>query len=309
MKVLLAPTENLVRRNKAAITADVAAGATTVLVPQTVDFDIDYAVLGEEGSDTAEIVQVMSGDGINTLTISATINKHYADEPITGFRYNQRKFYGSLLATGPFVELTGDGSPVDINVSDKQGTLLEYAGGEGYIYFKATYYDQTSSEESNIADANAVLANEAARYCSIYAIRKQGGLTNNPYITDGFIETYRKRAENEVNSYLNARYILPLINSTGVLEIPWMVENVTVLLAAGYMDYQQLGAEGDGKKWLGEARSILKQLQTPAGQQLLGSDNAEMQTKNLSNGVISNETESGGDDCGDEPYFSRQQIF
>jgi hypothetical protein len=125
------------------------------------------------------------------------------------------------------------------------------------------------------------------RYCSLYAIKTQAGLTNNPYITDGLVEVYRKRAENEVDSYLNARYVLPLLNSTGVAEIPFLVENCTTLLAAGYMDYKEFGKDGEGVKWLGEARSILKKLQTPGGQQLLGADKMEMQTKTLSSSVMS----------------------
>lgn len=305
MKVLLAPTEDFIKRARAAITADAEAGSTMLQVPDTALFLVEFAVLGIEGSDNAEMVSIASGDGENTLTISALRNKHLADEPLTAYRYDKRKFYGSTTINGSYVELSSYGSPVDIGVNNPQGTLLEYTGSEGYAYFKATYFNSFEVVESSIADANAVSGDESTRYCSIYAIRKQTGLTNNPYITDGLLEVYRKRAENEVDSYLNARYILPLTNSQGILEIPWMVENVTVLLAAGYIDYQEMGQEGPGVKWLGEARSILKKLQTPGGQQLLGFDKMEMATKTLSNGIQSSPDDS---DC-EGPVFRMGQQF
>jgi hypothetical protein len=184
---------------------------------------------------------------------------------------------------------------------------LEYVGGEGYLFFKATYFNSTTSEESNITDANAVLADESTRYCSIYAIKKQAGLTNNPYITDGFIENLRKRAENEVNSYLYERYILPLINSTSVPEIPFMVENVTTLLAAGYADYQEFGKDGEGVKWLAEARAVLKKLQTGA-QRLIASDMTEFQQKDLTQGVNSFPS-SVDNDNGPTQQFTMDQNF
>ena len=307
MKLLSAPTEAFIKYEKAQLSAASAPGNSAILsLTNVAGFAVgDYVAVGLEGSQAAELCQI-TGVTNETITVDTLKLAHFQDDPVVKFRYNKRKFYGSILAAGPFVELTGYGSPVTIMVDDPQGTLLEYTGGEGYLYFKATYYNSATSEESNTADANTVLADESKRYCSIYAIRKQGGLTNNPFLTDGFIETYRKRAENEVNSYLNARYILPLINSSGVNEIPFMVENMTVLLAAGYMDYQQMGADGEGKKWLGEARAVLKALQTPGGQQLLGSDNAEMQTKTQSNGVQSNETDGS---CDEGPVFSMDQTF
>lgn len=310
MKVLLAPTEDFIKSVRTQLSAGVSAGSSAVVpVSNVAGLAVnDYVVVGLEGSQQAELCQITAISG-ESITVDLLKLGHLQDDPVVKYRYNKRKFYGSTVQAGPFTELTSYGSPTGIMVDAPQGTTLEYTGGEGYIYFKSTYYNSTDTTESNLADANTVLADESKRYCSIYAIRKQGGLTNNPYLTDGFIETYRKRAENEVNSYLNARYILPLTNSSGVAEIPFMVENMTVLLAAGYMDYQELGSDGEGKKWLGEARAVLKALQTPGGQQLLGSDNAEMQTKTLSNGVISNETESNGDDDCDQPFFDRNQTF
>ena len=313
MKVLIAPTEDFIKYGRSTVAADAPAGSNIdVELTNATEFtgggrNGDFIVIGREGSDTAELVQIESITD-NTVTIATLVFAHKADEPVVKYRYNERKFYGCTTIDGTFSELVGDGSPKAITVNDPQGTLLEYTGGEGYLYFKATYYNSSSSEESNLPDATAVSGDESVRYCSIHAIKVQAGLTKNPYITDDIVETYRKRAENEVDSYLNARYILPLMNSQSVEEIPFMVENCATLLAAGYMDYQEYGGDGQGVKWLGQARGILTKLQTPGGQQLLGSDRQEMQTKVLSNGVQG--YPNTVDNCnGPAQNFTMQQRF
>lgn len=288
MKVLLATNDDFIKRQRTRLAADSLPGSSVVLSVLDADGFIagQYVAIGYEGSEGAELSKVTAVTP-TSVTFDTLLLAHKADEPLVIFRFNKRKFYGALTATGSFVEITGSGSPVIITVSDPQGTYCEYIGNEGYIYFKSTYFNSSTSEETPLSESDAILADESVRYCSLYAIRQQAGLTNNPFITDGRIETYRHRAESEVDSYLNARYILPLLNSSGAAEVPFLVENCTTLLAAGYMDYQEFGKDGEGVKWLGEARSILKKLQTPGGQQLMGSDKIEMQTRTLSSGIAS----------------------
>lgn len=301
MKVLLAPTEDFIKRDRTSLTADVTAGAGIVIpVANSNGFAVnDYIVVGPEGSEQAELTIITA---VATGQITATLlQAHGALEPIVKYRYNKRKFYGALTATGSYSELTGDGSPVTIKVGDPQGTLLEYTAGDGYAYFKATYYNSTTLEESNIADAEAVQADESLRYCSLYAIAHQAGLTNNPYITDGMLETYRKRAENEVRSIIMTRYILPLP------EVPAIIENATTLLAAGYMDYKEFGSEGEGVKWLGEARGILNSIKNGT-QRLIGADETELPYHTTSSQVQSypNDVDAEG---GQPQYFGMNKEF
>lgn len=270
LKTLLAPTEDFIKMDRTVLDADITAGDTVSLtvLNNSAFAQNDYIVIGYEGSESAELCQISSAVIAGTTMVIATaVRNHKKGEPIVKYRYNKRKFYGSTTETGTYTELTAYGSPVTIQVSDPQGTYLEYTGSEGYEYFKATYFNTQDSRETDTADSDSVQGDQSARYCSIYAIRVQAGLTNNPYITDGQVETYRKRAENEVNSYIISRYQLPLVNASGVSEVPWMIENITTLLAAGYMDYQEFGQEGMGVKWLGEARGLLKKIQ--GGEQAL----------------------------------------
>src|SRR5690606_34610268 len=145
----------------------------------------------------------------DTITVATLKFNHQSGEPFVVFGYNQRKFYGAENATGSYSELTGDGSPKDINVDDPQGTFLEYTGTT-YTHFKATYFNSTTTEETDLADSNAVAGDESTRYAGIYGIRKHAGLAGNPRYSDLRIEDKRKQAENEIDSALAARYVLPL---------------------------------------------------------------------------------------------------
>ena len=279
MKVLISPTDEYIRLAKTQLSADVAAGSSVALSVYGNEgmAQNNYVVVGIEGTDTCEICQInASVTAGTTIQVATLIFAHKQDEPVRIFRYNQRKFYGATTSTGSYTNLTSSGSPKTIQVNEPQGTMLEYTGNEGYTYFKSTYWNSTTSEETDINDSVAVLANESLRYCSLEVIRRQAGMMDNPFMTDGMLETYRTRAENEVNSSLISKYSLPLTRaSDNIQEVPAILENATMLLAAGYMDYREYGKDGEGVKWLGEARGILKSIQE-GRQHLIGTDMLEM---------------------------------
>ena len=283
MKTLNAPIENFIKTIKTEITADVAAGSDkAVTVENGNEFDVnDYAILGVAGSEKSEIAKITVVSG-NTITFETLALAHKDNDPITKVLFNQRKLYGCATETGTFVII----ETKDIEVDNPQGTYFEYTGD--YLYFKCTYYNEHTTEESSIDDAVAVLGGESDRYCSIEAIKKQAGLLENPYTNNADVERKRSAAENEIDSAISDRYSLPL------LEIPALIENVTVLLAAGYLDYQEFGAESGGVKWLGEARGILKNIEKGT-RKLLGSDKVEL--TRLSGGRLKGYPDS---DCEDE---------
>ena len=310
MRTLLATTEDFIKLEHTVLDADVSAGSNVSLTVLNNDklAQNEFIVIGHGGSEAAELCQInASVTPGTTVQVGTLVRSHKKGEPVTKYRYNKRKFYGSTTESGSYTELTSYGSPVTIQVDDPQGTFLEYTGTEGYTYFKATYFNSQDSSETDLADSEAVPGDQSSRYCSIYAIRLQAGLTNNPYITDGQIEVYRKRAENEVNSYIISRYQLPLVNADGDSEIPWMIENVTVLLAAGYMDYQEFKQEGDGVKWLGEARGILKAVQN-GKQALIGLDGQPMTMLTNSTGVQSYPNTVDNENGPDQKFTMRQQF-
>lgn len=271
MKTLIAPTEPFVIIEETKLDADVSAGSSVSLTLENNDqiADNTYLVIGRRGDELCELEQVNASPSGNTDAQVATLKfNHKKGEPVAIIRYNQRKFYGCATETGTYVELTSDGSPKDIQVDDPQGTLLEYTGST-YTYFKSTYYNSETDEETDIADAEAVLADESLRYSTIYAIRKHAGLAGNPLYPDSRIETKRKQAENEINSVIFAKYTLPLT------EVPALLTQICELLAAGYIDFEEFGKDGEGVKWLGEARALLKAI-AKGNQILIGADGTEL---------------------------------
>jgi phage gp36-like protein len=299
MRQFTAPTEEWIKTEVGTLNADATAGSNVTLSLINNDglAQNDYIVIGHEGSELAELELINAAVSGGTDVRVATLKfNHKASEPIVRYSYNQRKFYGSLTEGGSYTELTSDGSPVDIQVDDPQGTLFEYTGST-YTYFKATYYNSTAAEETDIDDAVAVAGDQSGRYATLWAIRKHAGLAGNPFYSDLRIEEKRKQAENEIKSAIMARYVLPLS------EVPELISRICELLAAGYIDYEEFGKDGEGVKWLGEARAILKAIQKGT-QRLIGSDDTELATNTKVNRL-----DGYPDNTTDDPTFAIDDKF
>lgn len=293
MKIFYAPTEDFIKIERGVLDADATAGSNVslTLISNQGYTNLDYVCVGYEGNELAELEQINQAVTAGTSIRVATLKfNHKKGEPVTIYRYNKRKFYGSTTAGGSYVELTSEGSPKDIQVDDPMGTLLEYAGTT-YNYFKAIYYNSQTTDATDIADSDEVAGDESLRYTSIYDIRKHAGLAGNPYYSDGRIETKRKQAENEINSIIMLRYVLPLT------EVPGLISQICELLAAGYIDFEEFGKDGEGVKWLGEARALLKAI-SKGSQRLIGADSTELPVVTKT-GVLSgypNDTVDEGDE-------------
>lgn len=302
MKTLLAPTEDFIKLERTTLDADASAGSNVslTLVNNNGMASDTFIVIGLEGSEKAELEKindtVVAG---TTVRVATLLRDHKKGEPVTVYRFDKRKFYGATSETGSYTELTSDGSPAAIQVDDPQGTRLEYSLST-YTYFKATYYNSVSTLETDIADSDAVLADESKRYTSLYAIRKMAGFTENPFITDGRIEAKRKQAENEINSAIFSRYVLPLA------EIPALIGYICECLAAGYMHYEEYGPEGDAVKKLGEGRGLLKSI-VDGKQKLLYADYSELPLVRSASGLYG---KPDGSETGDEKRkFTIKQKF
>lgn len=303
MRRLIAPTEDFIKIERTALDADVtgASNATITLENNDNFAQYDYVVIGHEGSELCEMCQinavVTAGKTIQVATLKFN---HRKGEPVTKYLYNKRKFYGATSQNGTYVEITADGSPKDIQVDDPQGTILEYTGST-YTWFKSTYYNSQTSTETDSGDSSSVQGDQSLRYASLWGIRKHAGLAGNPLYSDLRIEQKRVQAESEINSSLYARYTLPLT------EVPGIITNICELLAAGYIDYEEYGKDGEGVKWLGTARSQLKAISN-GSMRLIGTDGAELAIKTGTNGVRSYPNTVDNEN-GPTRYFENDQVF
>ncbi len=89
--------------------------------------------------------------------------------------------------------------------------------------------------------------------------------------------------------------------------MPAVIENACVLLAAGYMDYQEFGSDGEGVKWLGEARGLLKAIRDER-QRLIGEDGEELESKTMTSGIQSYPNTVDNDE-GPIQLFTMRQKF
>ncbi len=255
MRILTAPTENFIESERTVLADDAAAGSNVDLtLTNTAGFaQPDYVRVGEPGTERAEICAineaVVDGDPVRVATLRFA---HEAGEPVVRLSYNKRKFYGSLTKGGAYVELTDDGSPLDIKVDDPLGTTLEYDGAEGYAFFKATYYNSVELTETDLADSEAVAGDQSGRYATLWSIRNKAGFEENAGIGDDRVERARKSAEGRINGKLAARYSLPLA------EVPADVGECCRLIAAAALLFEEYGGENaQAKEFMAEAYAML----------------------------------------------------
>lgn len=272
MKPFYAPTENFIKSEKTELAADISTtGVVTASVTNNNNYDADdYCIIEEEGTENGEIVKIQGISGNTVITFADVKLAHKKGAKITKIRYNQRKFYGCATKAGTYVVI---GSPATIEVDNPKGTYFEYTG-TAYVYFKCTYYNSTTFEESDVDDALPVQAGDVGYYCSVYDIREEAGFQDNPYISDGRIHALRLQTESEVKGSVGSRYTLPLS------EIPEVVRLATKLIATGWLLHQEYGTDVEGTAKDGiakvkEGRSLLKSIRN-GGMILLDSDDAEL---------------------------------
>lgn len=176
MRQFIAPTEDFIKLERTQLDADVSAGSnvTLTLLDNNRIEQNTYIVIGYEGAEKTELQKVNASVTPGTsVQVATLLFAHKKGDPVTVYRYNQRKFYGCTTIDGTYTELTSYGSPKAIQTDDPQGTLFEYNGTEEYVYFKATYFNSQTSEETDPDDSTPVSSDQTLRYTTLYNIRHQ----------------------------------------------------------------------------------------------------------------------------------------
>lgn len=306
MKTFIVPTEDFVKSLKTEVTVAATASGSpvTVTVKNNQDFAADdYIIVKKEGSEQAHICLLDSVSGNDTIVIHLLKHSLVVGDQITKIDYNQRKLYGCATEDGTFVYI----ETKDISVDNPQGTYFAYTGTV-YEWFKATYWNETTSEETDIADAIATQAGEISRYCSIFDIREESGFLDNDYIADGRIDSLRLQAEGEVKASIGSIYALPLSSPCEV------VRTITKLLAAGWLMWQEYGAEASGTSKDGiakveQARGMLKAIRGHT-LKLFNEDDIELTLAlaSVSGGTIDGYPDDSAPDD-EDAQFKIDQIF
>lgn len=142
-------TSNL---EKSHLTSSYAAGVTSLVLRNNDRFsEDDFILIGEMGSENAEIAQVTAAvSGATDITVTATTLPHSASDPVYVLRYNQIKFYRSTT--------TIDGSysniatlDIDVDNHDKK-TLFDDTTGLTSYFYKVSFYNSETAVESSLSD-------------------------------------------------------------------------------------------------------------------------------------------------------------
>lgn len=155
--LFLVENQILVRnRERTALTADCAVGATSITV-RAIDAeawaDNDWLILGEIGSDNAEVMQVNGAvsNGV-TLTIDnagsgGTRYAHSADEPVYRIDYNQVRFERATTESGAKSTL----DTIGLMPSDFETRYDDQSNTTGYGFVR--FYNSQSGALSPYSDA------------------------------------------------------------------------------------------------------------------------------------------------------------
>ena len=241
LNILYAITEDHIFTEKFEIASDASAGQKEVTFKNVAGAVVDdYIVLGRRGNETAEIAKVASISG-QTITFAENLSfAHKEYDEATKILYNQRKFYRKDTGESVYTHLAGEGSPVDIDIDNPDGTFLEDSTGVATSVYKATYYNATTASETLKADSDEQTTGDSGRYTSLYKIKREAGLKENQWIEDDLVYNYRAEAEGLVNGMLAGVYSIPFTSN-----IPKIIVYITTLLSAGYLLSQEYGVEND----------------------------------------------------------------
>lgn len=248
-------------REKTYVDADYESGTSLVVKSGQNIVSNLYALIGLAGQEQTEIALIDSVAS-NTLTLHATLsNAHAKYSDVTILLANQIQVYRAANVNGTAPadsDFSVFGSPVNINSESLMTTYADPAGGSDYWY-KYTYINEATDDETSLSDSLAVRGGDGAHYASLDAIRQEAGLNNNNYVADSLISEKRAAAEDEINGLLAGTFTVPFAS------VPPMITQITEELAAGMLltiEYGPFasGTNKDGNAKLENARAKLSRL-------------------------------------------------
>ncbi len=135
---------------KTKLKAKAAAAAVTLTMWSNVGFaENDYIVVGEVGSESAQIVRITALTNDDQVTVTPAIKfAQTIDAPIARIAYNQIKVYKSSTETGTYALLV----TVEIGI-DELKTFYSHTTGLSTDYYKFSYYHDQGALETALSGA------------------------------------------------------------------------------------------------------------------------------------------------------------
>lgn len=170
---LFASHPDLSREESTNLTAPAVSGQKALAVQNSAGFAIDdYVVIGEIGSESAEIGQIDSISSATSITLKSNLGiLHGASQSLTKIPYNQIKIYYDTTSAGSFANQIA-GSPAGITV-DESETKLNDPVGSSARWYKFTFFNSTTAAETSKADSIAVQGGIAQELFTLEELKQE----------------------------------------------------------------------------------------------------------------------------------------
>lgn len=246
-------------KERTSLTLDYVSG-TALTVESTQGFaSSDTLYVGALSREGCEKVTVSAVPNATTLTLSSALQTpHSRLDAVTSVLGDRIRIYravnvdGSIPADGLFTVI----ATRSIDPDQLSTYYTDSSGGSNYWY-RYTYFNETTLEETSLLDSEPRRGDDYGRYCSVSEIRTEAGFENAHNLKDGTIDQQRRAAEAEINSTLRSAYTTPFTK-----PIPQKIKYLTIKLAAGFLlqaVYHGQSAQGD--TLVKDVRAQLKLLQ------------------------------------------------
>ena len=183
------------------LTTNYNAGVSSLVVDNANEFTTnEYVVVNSLGSDKAEILSLSTVSGsTQTLTVSSTIHAHNRGEQVTFIPYNQIIIQRSTDGT-----TYSDLSTISIRV-DSTETFYVHLTGASTDYYRAKFYNSTSTNESQVSDgiiATGYVDNSAGQIIRA-ALLSLGEKIDGEVLTKEFLFQALHEGREELDSHPN----------------------------------------------------------------------------------------------------------
>ena len=242
------------------LAADVEPSATSLTLMNNESIvATDFVLIGRRGSETGELRTVASASGATLAVVDALTLHHDAYDDVTALFGDKIRIYRAANTNGT---APSDGSftlldPVDID-PDQMSTKFTDPDGSLSYWYKYTYYNSTSTDETDLSQTVAVRGGIIGQYETLDNIRSAAGFENNRNITDYYIDGFRRAAQDQVNGKLSGVYTVPF-----TAPINSFISQITTSLAAGHIKLDQLGQSNeDGRGMIEWAEEQLEKIRS-----------------------------------------------
>ncbi|AZZ51427.1 hypothetical protein [Rathayibacter festucae] len=273
-------------RERGELAAAAPAGATSLTVRSTEGFlpghTIYVGALSREGCERVVIANA-TDPTVLTLLTPLTLN-HSQFEPVTSVVgdlihiYRAANIDGSVPADDFFTVLaTRNIDP------DQLSSFYTDAGGSSAFWYRSTYYNATTNDETALSNSEPVRGDDFGHYATIAAIRSEAGFSGATNLSDLDVDQQRRAAETEINSTLSLAYTVPF------KPVPDAIRVLTEKLAAAMLLTNAYGDVNPYALRLKDARAAVT-AHASSGASIVDEDGNSL---NTNEGVSSN--------FGDEP--------